>query len=68
MVINKTGGDLSSPLNLKGFSGAADAQVYTYGPANLSAIVSGPEASISAGQLVHTYPASSITLLVIPKA
>jgi hypothetical protein len=68
MVINKTGGDLSSPLNLKGFSGAADAQVYTYGPANLSAIVSGPEASISAGQLVHTYPANSITLLVIPKA
>jgi hypothetical protein len=67
MVMNKTGGALTSPLAITGFAAGNDAQVYAYSPANLSAIVLKAEAPISSGQLVHTYPADSITLLVIPK-
>lgn len=64
-VINKTSGDLTSTLSIKNAPTSA-AQVFAYSAANLSAIVQGPDAAFSAGSVAHTYPANSITLLVIP--
>ncbi|MCA0455080.1 MAG: carboxypeptidase regulatory-like domain-containing protein [Chloroflexi bacterium] len=65
MVINKTGNGQTSSLNLANFSAAA-AQVYTYSAANLSQIVRGADVPVNAGSISTTYPAQSITLLVIP--
>jgi putative cell wall-binding protein len=64
-VVNKTGGDLTSTLNVHNAPTSA-AQVFTYSGANLGAILQGPDIAFSAGSLAHTYPANSITLLVIP--
>jgi hypothetical protein len=76
VVINKTYGSLTSTVSLENFTAAsgATAQVYQYSNANLSAIV--PEAAVSvtppAGSGTtstignYTFPAQSITLLVIP--
>ncbi len=64
-VINKTGSDLTSTLAVHNASTSA-AQVFTYSAANLNAIVQGTDAQFSAGSVSHTYPANSITLLVIP--
>jgi hypothetical protein len=41
MVVNKTGGDLTSPLAVVGFDNAGPAQRLTYSPDNLGAIVRG---------------------------
>jgi hypothetical protein len=68
MVVNKTGDDLSSPLSLAGFDSAGAAQRFTYGPANLGAIVRGDDLPVSNGRVDATYPANSITLLVLPPA
>ncbi|MBI1279889.1 MAG: family 16 glycosylhydrolase [Anaerolineaceae bacterium] len=65
MVINKTTSAQTSTLNLANFNGAA-AQVYTYSQANLSQIIRGTDVAISANNISTTYPAQSITLLVIP--
>lgn len=66
MIINKTGSDLTSNLTLAGFSPAASAQVYSYSNANLSAIVRQSDRAVSATGFSATYPANSITLVVIP--
>ncbi|MBI4929002.1 MAG: glycoside hydrolase family 44 protein [Anaerolineae bacterium] len=66
MVINKTGGALTSALSLSGFSPAFSAQVYRYSAANLNAIVEQPAQSVSPTGFTATYPANSVTLLVIP--
>jgi len=68
MIINKTDKDLTSDLALKGFSPGASAQVYRYSSANLNAIVLQSEQALSATGFQATYPANSITLIVIPKA
>ncbi len=67
MVINKTGNDVASNLSLADFTPAATAQVYTYSGANASAIVRGADLPVSASGFTATYPANSITLLVIPQ-
>lgn len=67
MVINKTGAEITSSLSVGGFAASPAAQVYLYSPAHLSEIVKGPAALVAAGRLAHSYPANSITLLVIPK-
>ncbi|MFD8500085.1 glycoside hydrolase family 44 protein [Amycolatopsis sp. NPDC059657] len=68
MVVNKTGGDLTSPLSVAGFDGAGAAQRFTYGAANLGAITRGADLPVSNGRVDATYPANSITLLVLPAA
>jgi uncharacterized protein (TIGR03437 family) len=68
MVINKTGQSLSTILTLASFSAAATAQVWTYSPANLNAIVQQPGAAVGGGQIATTFPANSITLLIVPPA
>ncbi|AGP39841.1 hypothetical protein SCE1572_38325 [Sorangium cellulosum So0157-2] len=68
MVINKTGLPLTSPLDLSGFTPSGNAKVYRYGEANLNAIVNVPDVPVSNTGFTATYPANSITLLVIPGA
>jgi Glycoside hydrolase family 44 len=75
MVLNKTYGDLNSTLSLANFtSTSSTAQVYLYSNGNLNAIVAQPAISIAApsgsgttSAITTTFPAQSITLLVIPK-
>jgi len=66
VVINKTTGDLSSPLTLAGFRPGAAAKVFRYSAANLSSIVPQADQAVAAQGFTATYPASSVTLLVIP--
>lgn len=72
MVINKTYGPLTSTITLKNYTGtAASAQAYQYSNANLSQIVNLAAVPVTAGSgnsatLSTTFPAQSITLLVVP--
>lgn len=68
MVINKTGSALAPPLSLGNFSAGASAQVFRYSAANLGAIVQEAAWQVSGNSLTASYPAHSITLLVIPRA
>ena len=75
VVINKTYGDFTTTLNLGNFTASGPAKVFLYSNANLNAIVSQPNVSVTApsgsgttSTLSTTFPAQSITLLVIPKA
>ncbi|RSM43837.1 endoglucanase [Amycolatopsis balhimycina DSM 5908] len=67
MVINKTGTELSAPLSIAGAAGSAKAQRFTYSPADLSSIVRGADLAVNHGRVTTTYPANSITLLVVPQ-
>jgi hypothetical protein len=73
VVINKTYGSLSSTLTLPNLRPTGSAQVFLYNNANLAAIVAQPSQALTAPTgsstaytLTTTYPAQSITLLVIP--
>jgi len=73
MVINKTYGDLTSALSLANLTPAGPAKVFLYSNANLAAIVAQPALTVTApvspattSTLAATFPAQSITLLVIP--
>jgi len=66
MVVNKTGGDLQSPLNVAGFASAPAAHVYRYSGANVAAIQHPADVPVSSGVVTTTYPANSVTLLVVP--
>jgi hypothetical protein len=68
MVINKTRGDLTSDVSLAGLTAAAGAQVLRYGPADLAAVRPQPDQPTGGGSFTTTFPASSITLLVVPPA
>jgi hypothetical protein len=73
VVINKTYGSLSSTLSLPSLVPTGPAQVYLYSSGNLTAIVpqtaqtlTAPPAGSTTYTLTTTFPAQSITLLVIP--
>jgi hypothetical protein len=74
VVINKTYGPLTSTLSLENFnSSSGTAQVFLYSNANVNAIVAGstaaitpPSGSSTTSALTYTFPAQSITLLVVP--
>ena len=66
MVINKTTGDVTSNVALANFKPAANGQVWTYGKSNLNAIVRGPDLPVLASGFTATFPAYSVTLLVLP--
>jgi hypothetical protein len=75
MVINKTFGDLTSTLSLANFVTKAQASVYLYSGANTASIVAQPSQALTApaaaggaSTLTLTFPAASITLLVVPKS
>lgn len=75
VVINKTYGTLTSTLALENFtSSSATAQVYQYSNANLANIVPlapaavvPPSGSGTTSTIAGTFPAQSITLVVVPK-
>jgi len=76
VVINKTYGPLTSTLSLENFTatGSTTAQVFQYSNANINAIapqaavtVTPPSGSGTTSTLSSTFPAQSITLLVIPQ-
>jgi len=74
VVINKTYGDLTSTLSLANFTPNGQAQVYLYSNANLNAIVAQssltitpPTGSSTTSTVTTTFPAQSITLLVVPE-
>ncbi len=66
IVINKTGGALTSELALSNFTPAAWAVVYHYSAANLAAIVQAADQAVTTAGFSTTYPANSINLVVIP--
>ncbi len=68
MIINKTGGALTGDVSIAGFTPAGAAQVFRYSAANLTAIVQQPNQPVSAGGFSASFPANSITLMVIPGA
>lgn len=68
VVINKTGGALTSTLSLANFQAGPAAQVWQYSGANLGAIVAQPGIAVGGGSLTATFPANSVTMLVIPPA
>jgi hypothetical protein len=68
MVINKSANDLTSSLGLTGFNPASAAQVYRYSNANREAIVRQPDQTVSSTGFSTTYPANSITLIVLSEA
>ncbi|MFI7547409.1 glycoside hydrolase family 44 protein [Actinoplanes sp. NPDC049599] len=67
MVINKTSEDLTSALSITGVNRNGTAQRYTYGPADLTSIVRGDDVAANRGTIEATYPADSLTLLVLPR-
>src|SRR3954469_16027742 len=66
MVVNKTGSDQASPLSVAGFNGNGTAQRFTYSPTDLTTIVHGADLAVHRGKIDATYPANSVTLLVLP--
>jgi hypothetical protein len=74
VVINKTYGPLTDTLTLTGLAtSTTTAQAYLYSNANLAAIVAQPAVTVTpptaggtASTIATTFPAQSITLLVIP--
>jgi hypothetical protein len=71
VVINKTYGDLTDTLTLAGLAtSTTTAQAWLYSNANLNAIVAQPAVTVtpgaSASTITTTFPAQSITMLVIP--
>ncbi|GCE11163.1 Ig-like domain-containing protein [Tengunoibacter tsumagoiensis] len=66
-VINKTGGDLTSTLALSHFAADSTAHVYSYSSSNLAGIVQQPDLAMIASGFTATYPANSITTIVIPQ-
>ncbi len=75
MVTNKTFGDLTSTLTLANFTTTSStAQAYLYSNANLTAIVAQPNVTVTppakggtASTVTTTFPAQSITLIVVPQ-
>ncbi len=67
MVVNKSTSELTTPLNISGLTGSANAQVYQYSGADTSTIAQLPNQAIQNGQASLTLPGYSITELVIPK-
>lgn len=65
MIINKMGTDLTSEVSLAGFTPQGAAQVYRYSTADLNAIVQAPNQPVTSSGFTATYPANSITLVVL---
>jgi len=65
MVINKTGSSIRSPIQLRHFAAGSKASVFRYSSAHLHKIVRGAAIAVAGRRLTTTYPATSITLLVL---
>jgi hypothetical protein len=67
MVINKSGHAITTSLGVAGFSAAAKAQPYRYSSASIKAVKKLSTVRVLKGHIALSYPANSITLLVVPK-
>ena len=67
VVINKTTGALASPLTITGFSAGPSSRVLRYDADSPAAIVELAALDLSAGNAEITFPAQSITLLMVPR-
>ncbi|MGC9949466.1 MAG: glycoside hydrolase family 44 protein [Bryobacteraceae bacterium] len=69
LVLNKTTSDIGDSISLANFTAAGTAQVWQYSQTNLGAIVGQTSGiNVSGNSLTATFPAYSMTLLVIPQA
>jgi hypothetical protein len=75
MVINKTYGDLTDTISLANVRATAPAKVFLYSNANLASIaaqapiaVAPPASGSTTSSVSATFPAQSITLLVVPQS
>ncbi len=68
VVINKGADSQTSAVSLAGFLPAASAAVYRYDATNLSAIVRQADQAVTAAGFSATFPANSVTLLVLTPA
>ena len=68
MVINKTAEALASTLSFSGFAPSRAGQVFRYGRPRLDAIVREADLQLRGTMVAATFPAESITLLVVPEA
>lgn len=66
MIINKTRQAQETRLSIANLPAATTAQVYRYSAEDLNAILRQPDLAVDADGLTAAFPASSITLLVIP--
>ena len=68
LVLNKTTGDIADSIGLADFVPAGTAQVWQYSQNNLKAIVrQTPDLNVAGNSVSTTFPAYSMTLLVIPQ-
>lgn len=67
MVINKLTADQTTVLSLLQFTPASLAQVYRFSGSNLGAIARQPDLALASNRVTATFPARSLTLLVIPR-
>ncbi|MBN2002203.1 MAG: endoglucanase [Anaerolineae bacterium] len=65
MIVNKTGQAFDSTVSLANFSHGSTAEVYRYSSASLSAIVHEADQTVDANGFTATFPANSITLVVL---
>ncbi|MGB8646585.1 MAG: glycoside hydrolase family 44 protein [Anaerolineae bacterium] len=68
VIVNKTANDLTSSVSLAGLSPALAAQVYRYSTGNLNAIARQSDLPVTSSGFSATFPANSITLVVVPPA
>jgi hypothetical protein len=66
IVINKTHRGLASPVSVGGLAASATARVFQYGKAHPAGIVTRPGLAFTGGKATLTFPAYSITELVVP--
>jgi len=74
VVINKTYGDLTDTVSLANLTPNGTAKVFLYSNANLAAIVAQPDLTVTppaggstTSTVSTTFPAQSVTLIVVPK-
>lgn len=65
VVVNKTASELTSSLSLAGFTPGSTAEVYRWAG---SGIVTAPDQAVVAGGFTASYPARSVTMIVVPSA
>ncbi|HYD49597.1 MAG TPA: hypothetical protein VEB21_14675, partial [Terriglobales bacterium] len=66
VIINKGTQALTSSVALVGYGTSGEAEVFRYSAANLGAIVALPQQTVGLSGFTATFPASSITLMVLP--
>ena len=66
MVLNKNTTDANTAVSIANFAAAASAQVFQYSASNLSSIQQAADVPVNGGVIATTFPARSMTLLVIP--